>query len=150
MVSIPPLCGSGTASIDAVTQPELAYVLSMNLSCRHLDESQRAMVAARLATLPHGGDRSKSSIDDLTTQAGASDLLNVGKSSVERARVVLNAGTPELIEAVEQGAINVSQGVKVARAPKNTQQRHQLRPCGKREAAYGRVREARRLGKDPL
>ena len=50
-------------------------------------------------------------------------VLNVGKRTVERARMVLDTGTRELIEAVEQGAINVSQGVKVARAPKNTQRR---------------------------
>jgi ParB-like chromosome segregation protein Spo0J len=35
----------------------LAFVIAKNLKRRHLDESQRAMVAAKLATLSHGGDR---------------------------------------------------------------------------------------------
>jgi len=71
----------------------VAYVVSLNLRRRHLDESQRAMVAAKLATFGHGGDRSKSPIGDLT-QAKAADLLNVGKRSVERAAEVRDHGAP--------------------------------------------------------
>ena len=35
----------------------LAFVISMNLKRRHLSESQRAMAAARIANMTHGGDR---------------------------------------------------------------------------------------------
>src|SRR5215475_194451 len=49
----------------------VAYVVSLNLRRRHLDESQRAMVAAKLATFGHGGDRSKSPIGDLTQAKAA-------------------------------------------------------------------------------
>jgi hypothetical protein len=35
----------------------LAHVLSWNLHRRHLDESQRALIAARLATLPRGSNQ---------------------------------------------------------------------------------------------
>lgn len=38
----------------------LAYVVSLNLARRHLTESQRAMVAARLVQTSHGGDRRSS------------------------------------------------------------------------------------------
>ena len=99
---------------------EVAYVLSLNLLRRHLDESQRAMVAARLATLDAHRPSGTASIDAVT-QPKAAELLNVSRPSVQRARVVLDTGTPELIEAVEQGQIAVSQGVKVAKAPKKTQ-----------------------------
>jgi hypothetical protein len=35
----------------------LQYWLTRNLKRRHLDEGQRAMVAAKIANLGHGGDR---------------------------------------------------------------------------------------------
>jgi hypothetical protein len=60
-------------------------VVSMNLRRRYLDESQRGMVAARLATLTQGGNpRSgdfKEQIHVLKTQEPA-DLLNVGDATV--------------------------------------------------------------------
>jgi hypothetical protein len=74
------------------------------------------MCAAKAATLPHGGDRSKSQICDLKlmmTQADAAELFNVSKRSVESARVVIEQGTPELIVAVEQDKVSVSLAEKM-------------------------------------
>lgn len=84
------------------------FVVSLNLHRRHLDTSQRAMVAAKLATLPKGANQHSPIGESSKTQAEAAEMLNVGKRSVERARIVLDEGTPELIEAVEQGEIAVS------------------------------------------
>jgi hypothetical protein len=92
----------------------LAFVISKNLKRRHLNESQRAMVAARLATLEWGQRKTESPIGDSVTQKEASDLLNVGKRSVERARKVLEHGQPELIAAVERGEIAVSAAAEQA------------------------------------
>jgi hypothetical protein len=52
------------AEVYTGTEP-VKYVVSLNLKRRRLSETQRAMVAAKIATLTHGGDRSKSPIGDL-------------------------------------------------------------------------------------
>jgi N6-adenosine-specific RNA methylase IME4/ParB-like chromosome segregation protein Spo0J len=90
----------------------VSYVISLNLRRRHLDESQRAMVAAKLATLKRG-DNQHSPIGE-TSQAKAAELLNVGKRSVERAAEVRDRGAPELVHAVEQGEVSVSAAAVIA------------------------------------
>ena len=77
------------------------------------------MVASRVATLKHGGDRKseniKGQICPLNTQSEAASLLSVSPRSVKSARVVLEHGAPELIEAVERGKASVSAASVVAR-----------------------------------
>ncbi len=46
----------GRALIDPVQ-----FVLSLNLTRRHLNEIQRAMVADNISNMPRGGDREKRS-----------------------------------------------------------------------------------------
>jgi hypothetical protein len=97
----------------------LGYVISLNLKRRHLDESQRAMVAAKLATLKQGARTDLSPIGEMS-QAQAADLLNVGKRTVERAKIVLNEGSPELIAAVQAGELSVSGAEERIRRSLNT------------------------------
>lgn len=110
-----------------------AFVVSKNLHRRHLNESQRAMIAAKLATLRNGqradlaGKNQAGSIDPAsppapvaTAIAEAAKLLNVSSPSVKRARVVLEKGTKEEIKSVEEGAAAVSsvaKAIKVKQAP---------------------------------
>src|SRR6516165_1381538 len=93
----------------------VSYVISLNLRRRHLNESQRAMVAAKLATLKRG-DNQHSPIGE-TSQARAAKLLNVGKRSVERAVEVRDHGAPDLVQAVEKGKVSVSAAADVATLP---------------------------------
>lgn len=115
------------ACLDAGAQPKtqtyigpdeglLDFVVSMNLQRRHLDETQRGMVGARLANMPsHRPERG--SIDTLKSIDDAAALLNVSRPTVKRARKVLENGTPELIDACEQGEITVSDAATVLREP---------------------------------
>ncbi len=107
------------AGVEPVFRPftdddPLALVISLNLKRRHLNESQRAMVAARLATLRDG--QRADHVEGLPI-GRASDLLNVGERSVARAREVIDRGAPELVDAVEQGKIAVSLASKFLKKP---------------------------------
>ncbi len=88
-----------------------ACVVSLNLYRRHLSESQRAMVAAKLANMSVG-DNQHAPIG-ATSQEQAAELLNVGRRSVQRATEV-REGVPELQAAVEQGRVSVSAAADVA------------------------------------
>ena len=91
----------------------LGFVLSLNLHRRHLNESQRAMVAARVATLGRGQRRDR--VDGSIDLSTAGELLNVSGGSIKRARVVQEHGGPELVQAVDQGLVTVSDAAAVAK-----------------------------------
>ncbi len=90
----------------------VGFVVSLNLHRRHLDESQRAMVAGKIATLDRGRPTDNPPIGGISA-AQAAEKLNVGTRSVERAREVLDHGTPELVSAVERGRVSVSVDVEI-------------------------------------
>jgi len=101
----------------------LAFVITKNLARRHLSESQRAMVAAKIAKLPRGGDRKSDAFDqtaNLRTDRVA-ETLNVSPRSVETARQVQRDAVPELAAAVETGQVSVSAASEVSRLPKEEQ-----------------------------
>lgn len=96
------------------------FIVSKNLVRRHLDESQRAMVAAEIkkqydqeakvettrANLPAGRARDR-----------AAKLLNVSGRSVGSAEVVQRNGIPELQDAVKDGRVSVSAAAQCAKQP---------------------------------
>ena len=105
----------------------IAFVVSLNLKRRHLDESQRAMVAGRIATLgAHRPD--KSDPIGAVSQPQAAEQLNISRHSVQRARQVLKKGAPELIEAVERGEMAVSRAANISKMPKEKQIEEIRRP----------------------
>jgi len=91
----------------------VAYVVSLNLKRRHLDESQRAMVAARIADMKQGA---RTDIPQIRgkSQPEAAELLNVGVRSVQDAKKVIERGAPELAAAVDAGKVAVSTAALVS------------------------------------
>jgi ParB-like chromosome segregation protein Spo0J len=98
----------------------LKFVLAANLHRRHLNESQRSMIAAKLATLRDGvrQDRQGASID-APTQSQAAEMLSVSRPSVQRARQVLEHAGPTDIVAITNGNATVSGVAKKLRGKKS-------------------------------
>jgi N6-adenosine-specific RNA methylase IME4 len=85
------------------------------------------MVAAKLATLKLGDNQHS---EGLPIGRG-SELLNVGERTVARAREVQEHGTPELVHAVERGAVSVSAAADVATL--SAQEQREIVARGERE-----------------
>lgn len=88
----------------------VSFVVSLNLKRRHLKESQRGMVAARIATLSAHRPSGTASIEAVK-QPEAAKMMNVSRSTVQRARTVLAAGSKELVAAVDRGETSVNAAV---------------------------------------
>jgi N6-adenosine-specific RNA methylase IME4 len=101
------------------------YVVSLNLHRRHLTESQRAMVASKLANISQHDFRGNQSVtanlQEPTTRAQAAEMLNVSERTVNTAKRVEKDGAPELSAAVEQGRVSVSAASDIATLPKEEQ-----------------------------
>lgn len=96
----------------------VAFVISKNLHRRHLDEQQRALVAAELVKI----GRNTSTGVKLTIPE-ASKAMNIGTSSVDRALKIEKEGVPALKEAVRSGTVSLTQGAAIAGLSKPTQKK---------------------------
>jgi N6-adenosine-specific RNA methylase IME4 len=101
----------------------VAYVISKNLRRRHLNESQRAMVAANLATMRQGErtDVEPSAKLQKVDQKNAAERLSVSPRTVADAVKVRNEAAPEVRHAVEQGKLPVSSAAKLVGLPHDVQ-----------------------------
>lgn len=103
----------------------LAFVLSQNLSRRHLTEAQRSMVAARLATLRPGDNQHSKQVGSIgptsKTQNELANLLSVSPMSIKRARTVLQNGIPLLSATIDAGGLSINAAVLLANLPPDQQ-----------------------------
>jgi hypothetical protein len=121
----------------------LAFVIARNLHRRHLTESQRALVAARLkplfeeearqrqiAGLKRGSDlpvgenspqREKHAEKRRSAQKAA-ELMQVSDFSVKAADKVHKQGVEPLVAAVAEGKVSVSAAARIAALPAEQQQ----------------------------
>lgn len=103
----------------------LAAVLSANLHRRHLNETQRAMVAAKLANMPQGfrSDRRSAKLPEVpvVSQSQAADMLNVSERSVRSAVDVQQRAHPTIVRAAERGVLPVSAAAQATKLPADQQ-----------------------------
>ena len=102
----------------------LSYVISLNLNRRHLNESQRAMIGAKLANMKHGGDRKNQHANWQfeTSTKDAAEKLNVGERNIQRAKKVHKEGIEDLQKSVEAGKVSVSAASDIATLDKAEQE----------------------------
>jgi hypothetical protein len=86
---------------------ELAFVISQNALRRHLNESQRAMIASKLAALP-SGQRQDGKFAGVPTQPQAAEMLHVSERSVRTARKVREEAPANLTRLVDAGRLSLN------------------------------------------
>lgn len=81
------------------------FVIDKNIHRRHLNASQRAMIAAKLATLKSGQhpEAAVTAVTAALTQSEAGAMMDVARQTIGCARTILDHGTPEEIASVESG-----------------------------------------------
>lgn len=114
--------GARPTLVDYEGDDAAAFVISLNLHRRHLSESQRMLVAGKLANLRDGqrADQAAQTCAPVT-QSAAAEMLNVSRRGVQLAREVIDRGSPDLVAAVEQGRVSVSAAADVSSLPKGQQ-----------------------------
>lgn len=95
------------------------YVISVNLHRRHLTDAQRAVVAGKMAERGPGqrtaNPNASAEAFQPPAQNEAAKLLNVSRSAVQRARTVMNRGTPAVTHLVESGKVPLATAERVVR-----------------------------------
>lgn len=139
---------------DRAQNDPLAYVWDTNEGRRHDSPSQRAMNAARYANMRQGH---RSDLDAAeaepsanlreVSQAEAAEKAGVSERLVSSASAVLDHGTPELQQAVDEGRIAVSAAEQLARMDEAEQR---LFASLDRAEAQAELRKKRRKEKKPV
>lgn len=98
-----------------------SYAVSLNATRRHLTQSQRAMLAASIATLKKGelgnGRKVEGQICPPTIKE-ASQTLSVSTTAIKTAKSIKENAPEPIIKAVESGALTLNAAAKII---KNTE-----------------------------
>lgn len=137
-----------------------AYVVSQNLHRRHLDASQRAMVAADLVPMFEAEARERQRIGGAEKGGAtwreaekgkatekAAEVTGSSTRSVERAVKVKKEAPPEVVEAVKAGQVSVAAAEKSTRATAKSTRATAKRPP---DAGPRRHRPGSNKHQDPI
>jgi len=121
--------------IEYIGDNPFMFVVKKNLHQRHLNVSQRAVIAAQIANIPqgiridlqHSSDRPAAG---LVSQVEAAKMFNVSERAIRRVKVV-EREAPELITEIKSGKITVYKALKKIKAGKRQEKRKELTQKGK-------------------
>jgi hypothetical protein len=132
----------------------LNYVISKNLTRRHLNTAQRGMIAGRIANLENcqhvdvarkraaKGIPVAAKTEIIITIPQAAKMLNVSEETVNHARQVLRHCAPQDVQAIDEGRMSISrafESIKVRDvAP---MKKPKLNGAGKNPARIDRMRQ---------
>lgn len=106
-------CGFRTKVLDFPDRDSVkAWMIQNQFGRRNLNASQRAILAAQLASLSRGGDRQSAKMRFETSIDKAAETMNVSPRSVDQAKMVLAEGDKDLQKAVRDGQMSVSAAAK--------------------------------------
>jgi hypothetical protein len=108
-----------TETFEGSDAEALARVLALNLTRRHLSIAQRALIAARLATLQLGSNQH--ACGHAPSQEQAAEMFGVSRRVVQYGRTILARGEPELIAAVESGLVPIKSADALAKFSREKQ-----------------------------
>ena len=82
----------------------LRYIISLNLYRRHLNESQRAVAAAKVANMTQGArtDLHSANLRNVISQSEAADIFNISERNIQNIKAI-ERDAPEKIVDIESG-----------------------------------------------
>jgi len=122
----------------------LAFVISANVLRRHLNESQRALVAARIVTTKLGDNQHKNG--SISTDKAAK-MLSVSEATVKTAKEVVEKAAPEIKEKVLKGELRLGAAKDIIDKPKDQQLAELERVREQRKAEQEKKRKVRLAAK---
>jgi hypothetical protein len=120
------------------------FVISANVMRRHLSEGQRGMIMAEMNRHNKRGRQKKGSETEATTQTVLAKALHVSPDTGQRGKTVLTHGTQTLIDRVKADDLKITTAAKVAKLPKEEQEKLDTLPEPEiRQALAGKPRVAK-------
>lgn len=101
----------------------LAFVIRHNLHRRHLNETQRAVIASKIANIPKHLHRDDMQI--CTSQPEAAAMLNVSPRTVATVKAI-ERDAPEFMSMMESGEMTAHEADKKAKEKKRNEARKEL------------------------
>lgn len=122
----------------------LQFVISANLHRRHLNETQRGVVAGKIANISKTdtlgnlqNSRTANLQSEKTTQTQAAEMLNVSPRTVATVKKI-EREAPDLVEKMERGEITAHKAMKTLRAREIKQKRNEIAEAGKSVPLHNR------------
>lgn len=114
---------------EGTEEEAIKHAWDLNNHRRHYEgKEQKAMVGAKLAKMLEEAAKQRQQAGGLASNEAkgrsaeqAAKSVGVSRSQVNRAKSVLANGTPELVQAVEEGDVTVSDAAAVAKEPPASQ-----------------------------